>query len=658
MDRNVDKKVDRGKEHSLEKKHPSFLWLSSSTNLLGLIIAVVLVVTGGFIVFSYSNTRENSVSTTSETPKKVTKKKEERLNEKNANKILRDYQQKIDKALKRADTNSSMAQSYQRKEKIPLSSGTAAAKGTTAIQVQSLKRQATTQTDVRINELWQSLSVVELTTSEKSSKQRIKQKINKKIAQVASQEKVLASVQSVDVIKEYYTNLQEDQVYNCYLPNINRQIINDDFQQVTKEHNKLLTELDGLNKNFNKKGVKTNRLTQQMTKMQQQLSKINTGVTGLSSSVVQAENTNCEKNPSYNITPIKQDLTDLKNLDEQIRQQVDQILKESMKNIPTKTVKEPTEKVRRKDRVRPTRVPRERRRVTESPENPDEKDEPTQTPDESEDPEPTDSEDPEEEPETTPEPSRTPPGDIDFQALGLPQPIATGTSGYKELLYRFESDEKAAWAARSLLDAEANAEDKGIAVKRYLTTAWIWFENGAAAWPDPYEVNCNDNRPGYVSEVHFYCGAMNFQVGGYQAAYRSQDYVKMYQKFYEDDELVEVLKKVIENSDNAVREDWNYNADSQQKGLIASHLDAIDNVTIKDISPNTSFNSEKGQFWSLVLGKDPNMAIALNTFAVSDSDLVGALKSGGCGYGYICATEKQILSNMVAALYLYDGGEL
>lgn len=77
-----------------------------------------------------------------------------------------------------------------------------------------------------------------------------------------------------------------------------------------------------------------------------------------------------------------------------------------------------------------------------------------------------------------------------------------------------------------------------------------------------------------------------------------------------------------------------------------------------DISPNVDFFSEKGQFFSLLVGKDPNMVIAFNSSAVSDDDLVAALKAGGCAYQYICAENKQLLSNMVAALYLIDGGTL
>jgi hypothetical protein len=239
--------------------------------------------------------------------------------------------------------------------------------------------------------------------------------------------------------------------------------------------------------------------------------------------------------------------------------------------------------------------------------------------------------------------------DIDFAAYGLPPPKAeavNGARGYNQLLNQLKSNSSASWAAKELLDAEKIARGKGVNVKPYITTAWIWFENGAAKWPDPYEMNCNDNRAGFRSEVNFFCNSKNFQVAGYQATSRSNDYVRIFRALYAEKELKNVMQRVIDNSNRASQGTWRYS------GSVPS------DISLRSIAPNSNFLSQQIQYYTLMLGKDPKMVVSLNSFAVSDGDLIRGLKNQACTYGYICATEKQVLSNMVAALYLFDTGSL
>jgi murein DD-endopeptidase MepM/ murein hydrolase activator NlpD len=241
-------------------------------------------------------------------------------------------------------------------------------------------------------------------------------------------------------------------------------------------------------------------------------------------------------------------------------------------------------------------------------------------------------------------------------SYGLPAPTEQGANGYKKLYDQLVQNPDAAWAAKSMLAGEKNFKSKGGNVKEYLNTAWLWFENGSSSWPDPYQINCNDNRPGYVSEVSFFCGVVNFQSSGYQAENRKNDYVEMYKKFYSDGELASILQRIAQDSSKASKEIWKYDDPGQQKGLVSSYKSSISSATLSDISPNKSFSDQKGQFLTLLLGKDPNISTALNSFAVSDGDLVRVLKESGCGYGYICEGEKQLLSNMIMALYQLDEG--
>ncbi len=257
------------------------------------------------------------------------------------------------------------------------------------------------------------------------------------------------------------------------------------------------------------------------------------------------------------------------------------------------------------------------------------------------------------------------PGTIpqNYDSLGLPAPKADGVNGYNALKTKLESNPNALWAAKQLLQGEKSYASRGGTIIKYLTTAWIWFENGAASWPDPYEVNCNDDRSGYSSEVSFFCNSKNFQIAGYQAAERKTNYIDTFRRLYNESELRSVLQNVVDNSHRASKTKWNYKEGGQNKGLITKFFGSKSiptTVTLNDISPSQDFFSEQGQFFTLILGKDPKMAAALNSFAVTPSFLT-QLRSANDShklYGYIGTTEVQLISNMMAALYIIDTGSL
>jgi hypothetical protein len=76
-----------------------------------------------------------------------------------------------------------------------------------------------------------------------------------------------------------------------------------------------------------------------------------------------------------------------------------------------------------------------------------------------------------------------------IKSYGLPPPTANsfnGANGYENLKEKLVSNPKAGWSAKALLDGERSFEQKGGAVYRYLTTAWVWEENGAAGYSDVY----------------------------------------------------------------------------------------------------------------------------------------------------------------------------
>src|SRR5690606_1828189 len=104
---------------------------------------------------------------------------------------------------------------------------------------------------------------------------------------------------------------------------------------------------------------------------------------------------------------------------------------------------------------------------------------------------------------------------------------------------------------------------------------------------------------------------------------RKNDYVEVFKKMYSEGDLPSVMKSVIQNSTNASKDIWNYNDPSNSSN--AAFFSNLDSVTLNDISPNKDFFDDKTQILTLILGKDPNMVAALNSFAVSDDDLLAAL---------------------------------
>jgi peptidoglycan hydrolase-like protein with peptidoglycan-binding domain len=195
-------------------------------------------------------------------------------------------------------------------------------------------------------------------------------------------------------------------------------------------------------------------------------------------------------------------------------------------------------------------------------------------------------------------------------------------------------------------------------VKRYLTTAWMWLESGSGQGPDPYQITCMNNPT--ISQVSYYCNHSSaVQISGYQAQNRRNDYVRMFNLMFPGRSVSSVMGEVLANSGRASRAGWDYKHASQQKGLVARYAPYVHSATLADISPNRPLSGpygERGQFFTYLLGKHPRMAIPLNSFAVSDGDLVRALRTQYEAYGYIGPGLKQLLANMVEALRRFEAG--
>lgn len=252
-----------------------------------------------------------------------------------------------------------------------------------------------------------------------------------------------------------------------------------------------------------------------------------------------------------------------------------------------------------------------------------------------------------------------------ISSYGLPEPKADTSpdliqygepvKGYQELLKQLQDNPKAGWAAQAMLNGEKTWASKGGSVKLYLNTTWVWFENGQSSWPDPYEMNCQNNTEN--TEATHVCPSADFQTAGYQGENRKNDYVEVFKKLYSESELSSVMKGVVQNSTNASKDIWNYNDPSNSSK--SSYFNDLSSVSLSDIAPNKDFFDEKTQILTLILGKDPTMAAALNSFAVTDDDVLAHLGTGeGCGPGwggYICKPARQQMANMLMALYMFDG---
>ncbi|HLL60984.1 MAG TPA: hypothetical protein VK338_04660 [Candidatus Nitrosocosmicus sp.] len=249
-----------------------------------------------------------------------------------------------------------------------------------------------------------------------------------------------------------------------------------------------------------------------------------------------------------------------------------------------------------------------------------------------------------------------------FSDYGLPQP---NKSGYEPILNRIRNNGNVKWSVENLLQGEKLGKQKGFNIKPYITTAWVWFEvdqKGTVGWPDVYGINCNDNRPGYTSEVSAFCPVNNFQIAGYQAKTRSNDYLNVYKRLYSDSDLRSVMQRVVSNSDKSVQPRFSYLSSNQQnKGLMQylPNSEIPNNISIADIAANSSeFSNQRKQFFTLIIGKDPAMVAVLNSYAVSDGDLIRCLKTQSNCYGYINSNLKQNIANIMAALIIYDRGQL
>jgi murein DD-endopeptidase MepM/ murein hydrolase activator NlpD len=236
-------------------------------------------------------------------------------------------------------------------------------------------------------------------------------------------------------------------------------------------------------------------------------------------------------------------------------------------------------------------------------------------------------------------------------SYGLPDPDPAGA---QKLFDHLKSNPDATWAAKSLLTGEKQYKAKGGDIKEYLTTAWIWAETGSDAWPDPYEMNCQNQSESTLATS--FCGSGDFQAAGYQPHDVQSKFEEVYNKLYSPGDLPSVMQKVIENSSKASRRIWDYNDPSQQQSGNAGYIKNLSGITLGDLWPKTGYSDPKAQIQSLILGKDPAMAAGLNSFAVSDSDLIANGFKGG-GYGYINSAYKQMVSNMIMALYMLDSDD-
>lgn len=248
-------------------------------------------------------------------------------------------------------------------------------------------------------------------------------------------------------------------------------------------------------------------------------------------------------------------------------------------------------------------------------------------------------------------------------------------------LNRLKASEKGRWAATRLLYYEKLLISKGENVKPYLTTAWLWFENASPdKLPDPYLQNCNDSHGS--NSVNYTCPQSYknkagqtrpslLQIGGYQMQSRKSEIPSMYQKCHGDRPLAEMLLQTYENSRYATKEHWDYTRrtagtefelENFYGGNFPGGIQMVNRAVSADQQEQNIFSTSdifgpgknKNQALTILIGKDPCIVVGLNQYAVSDGDLINALKRPGKAYGYIGEPEKKALAAMVKALELFD----
>jgi hypothetical protein len=243
------------------------------------------------------------------------------------------------------------------------------------------------------------------------------------------------------------------------------------------------------------------------------------------------------------------------------------------------------------------------------------------------------------------------------QDWGLPNPVADLTSQI--------SSGAGLWSARSILAAERYVSSHGFSgIKQYLTGAWIWYE-GASGYPNMYSMNCGNANGGNVST---FCTTTNFQIAGYQVG---KDYQNVYNKLYpgaSNETFKAMLQTVVTNSRaNGKKDIWKYPTQPPYLKLMTYLSDVLQNGQIDQLATSgqqlvsnpSDITAQKRQLLTLIAGKDPNMVAALNSFAVSDGDLIRVLKAhqpGGsnCGYGYICDADEQRIADYAYSLWKLD----
>lgn len=269
----------------------------------------------------------------------------------------------------------------------------------------------------------------------------------------------------------------------------------------------------------------------------------------------------------------------------------------------------------------------------------------------------------------------------DLAKWGLPPPIAEdnkeyqgneivskmGVPGYESLYKKLKDQTSFGNPAKELLAAEKKL---GSSTIPYLTTTWLWFENDFKGGipPDNYQINCHDNPS--LQNVGTFCPNKRvnaqdkntmLQIAGYQAFDRAADnhFIKAFTKCYgANANPAPIMKRVYERSNNAAYSYRRYLSQTD-KDLVQTFSKQIDSATINDIARNKDeLNDRRKQFFTLLLGKDPCMVIALNSEEVNEGDLIRCIKNTSCGWAGYVRQRKQHLSNMVAALYKFDQGTI